>query len=103
MNVEYIHVIRSQPLQTLLDSQHHTLSRIPTRIHIFLLTITPTGVLRGNDQLIPIATKFHPFSDPEFGFAKVVEVGGIDEITTGGNERIEEFESGGFGDLSGGV
>jgi hypothetical protein len=24
----------------------------------------------------------------------MVEVGGIDEITTGGDERIEEFESG---------
>jgi hypothetical protein len=94
MNVKDIHVIRSQPLQTLLDPQHHTLARIPTRIHILGLAVPPTRVFGGNDQLISIPTKFHPFSDPEFGFTEMVEVGGIDEITTGGDERIEEFESG---------
>jgi hypothetical protein len=103
VHVKHVNIARPQPLQTLPNTQVHTLDSISHGVDVLLLPIIEPAVLCGDDESVPVPPLFHPLADPFLRFAKVVQVGRVDKVSAGFDEGVEEFKGGFFGDLSGHV
>lgn len=97
VEIKYIDIIRLELLQTVVETFLHALRPSPspialTPILLPVIELVGTAILRSYHQTIPIVARSHPFTQPYLGLFVLIYAGRVNEITSGGDESVKNFE-----------
>lgn len=104
MQVEDIHIVSLQPLERRLKTELHRRHRIAAIVDrdllVVLLGVVRAGELGREDDLITHAALDHPFADPFFRLALLVDIGRVEEAATVVVEVVYDVKGSLLGNLA---